>query len=80
MKLTKKQKALKAEVDNIYKEIGSLNGKLLDIRESCDHPVTEKCTYSWAVGHGIENAEVCSICGELITKPNEINFIREYDA
>ena len=75
-KLAKYTKAeynsLKAQKKEFYQLIKDSEEWLKDIRQKCDHPVTEFCTYSTRPGQYWDNTEICSICGEVVNWPYEV--------
>lgn len=71
--LDTKHKKIKRKVQSCYKLIKESNKQLESLRKECEHPETEKCIWQWGgPAHTIENATVCSVCGELLDKPYEI--------
>jgi len=50
-----------------------LNNVIKHIQEkSCNHLYHEKVNYSWAPGHIVNDVEMCSICGKIISDPFNI--------
>lgn len=64
--------SLKAQKKEFYQRIKDSEEGLKDIRQICDHPVTEFCTYSTRPGQYWDNTEICSICGEVVNWPYEV--------
>jgi len=56
--------------ESYFKQIKVAEEGLELLRETCDHPVTEFCTYSTRPGQYFDNTEICSICGEVVKWPN----------
>jgi len=54
-----------------FEQIKESNDGLKDLRETCDHPETEFCTYSTRPGQYWEDTEICSICGEVVNWPQD---------
>lgn len=60
---------IKDAVQGCYNSIKKANEDLETLRDMCEHPQKELCTYQWAPGHLMNNVEVCSICGEITKDP-----------
>ena len=54
-----------------FKQIKDADAGLLELREKCDHPETEFCTYSTRPGQYWDDTEICSICGEVVNWPHD---------
>ena len=54
-----------------FEQIKESNDGLTELREKCDHPETEFCTYSTRPGQNWDNTEICSICGEVVNWPQD---------
>jgi len=74
----KKKKFTKVEYDvmkelkeSYFKQIKVAEEGLRLLRETCDHPETELCTYSTRPGQYFEETEICSICGDVVKWPGE---------
>jgi hypothetical protein len=65
--MNKKHEIIKAKVDNAYERIKDAEKVLEDMREHCEHPETELCTYSPRPGQHFENTKICSVCGGVIS-------------
>jgi hypothetical protein len=52
-----------------FHQIKKAEEDLKALREKCDHPETELCTYSTRPGQYWENTEICSICGDVVNFP-----------
>ena len=59
-------KTIKQRVDDCYRRIKEAQEELVEIRSQCKHPATEYTKYMWAPGHILDNAKICSVCGELL--------------
>lgn len=59
-------KKIKEQVDKAYSDIEFSKNELERLRDECDHPETKLMNYMWAPGHIINDAEICTICGEYI--------------
>jgi len=62
-----KHAIIKVEVQKCYDELQYYNAKLDELREKCDHPESELCTYSPRPGQYFEDTKICSICGGVIS-------------
>ena len=54
-----------------FHQIKKAEEDLRELREKCDHPETELCTYSTRPGQYWEDTEICSICGEVVAWPQD---------
>ncbi len=63
--------SLKAQKEAYFQRIKDSEEGLKDIRQICDHPKTELCTYSTRPGQYWEDTEICSICGEVVAWPQD---------
>ena len=63
--------SLKAQKKHHFKQIKDAEAGLREIRELCDHPETELCTYSTRPGQYWDDTEICSICGEVVCWPHD---------
>ena len=64
-------KSIKATKEFCFSQIKVAETTLRELREQCDHPETELCTYSTRPGQNWEGTEICSICGEVVKWPYE---------
>ncbi len=71
MELDHKHKIIKQTKEFCFNKIKWCNESLDLIREECDHPETEMCTYQTRPGQRWLDTEVCSVCGEVIKWPYE---------
>lgn len=69
--MEEKYKLIKETKEFCFNQIKEANDTLAEIREKCDHPETELCTYSTRPGQYWEGTEICSICGEVVKWPYE---------
>ena len=70
MRLDKKHKKLKADVNACYDAIELANTSLRKIREVlCDHPKIDVGTHSPRPGQYFENTEICAVCGKVLNIP-----------
>jgi len=73
MKPDKFRQEIKKEVQLQYQMIKNAEQTLRELREKCKHPITFKGTWQWGgPGHNFDNVKICSICGDLVDKPNYI--------
>lgn len=68
-----KHKELKKQVQRCYDNIKYYNEWLDEIREECEHPETKKVNYSPRPGQIFPDTQVCSVCGEVIKWPYEVD-------
>ena len=72
-----KHKILRIIVNLSYLGIRGLNNLLEYIREKqCKHPQSRKGTYSWAPGHTVENAGICTICDKIVDNPYSVENMK----
>jgi len=64
-------------IEQIEKEIESLNLEKKELQEKCPHTDTHIVKYSWRVGV-IEDAEVCKDCNKFIKYINETTYSYDY--
>lgn len=70
-KFTDKEYAeMKDTKQECFDIIAHSNKRLELLREKCDHPETELCTYSTRPGQTFEDTEICSICGDVVRWPD----------
>ena len=67
--MEQKYNSIKATKEFCFSQIKVAEATLKELREQCDHPETELCTYSTRPGQYWENTEICSICGDVIKIP-----------
>ena len=65
--MKQKHKTIKTTVEFYYKQIKEAEEALEELRERCDHPETELCTYTTGPGRYYDNTEICSICGHVVS-------------
>jgi hypothetical protein len=65
--MDKKHKIIKEDVQDCYDKLEFWEKRLQELREQCDHPETEYCTYSPRPGQYYENTKICSVCGAVIS-------------
>jgi len=63
-----------------FDKIKTAEEDLKKLREECDHPETELCTYSTRPGQNWDNTEICSICGKVIKWHYEGNDVVVWSA
>jgi len=73
--MEQKYKIIKETTKFAYEQIKEAENTLIEMREKCDHPETELCTYSTRPGQYWDNTEICSICGEVVKWPYDAGTI-----